>query len=105
MSLLDKFLLNFRSGKKPATHSDSGHEGIPLLFKTPYGDVNLARPEGRAKFRSIVTEIHRSTDALTRKDIADWRAAWQMALNVDSPDRRRLYDIYRDVDADLHLTG
>lgn len=76
-----------------------------MTLQTPYGELNLARPEGRAKFRSIVMDIHRTTDALTRKDIADWRTAWQMAINVDSPNRQRLYDIYRDVDADLHLSG
>ena len=101
MSLLDRFLDNFRSNKNVAP----SQEGIPIVFNTPHGEVNLARPEGRAKFKSIVMEIHRTTDALTRKDIADWRAAWQMALNVDSPNRQRLYDIYRDVDADLHLSG
>ena len=101
MSLLDKFLDNFRSNKNVAP----SQEGIPIVFNTPYGEVNLAKPEGRAKFKSIVMEIHRTTDALTRKDIAEWRAAWQMALNVDSPNRQRLYDIYRDVDVDLHLTG
>ena len=46
-----------------------------------------------------------NTDALTRKDIGDWRAAWQMAINVDTPNRVRLYNIYRDVEADLHLSG
>jgi hypothetical protein len=28
-----------------------------------------------------------------------------MAINVDSPNRRRLYDIYTDVSADMHLSG
>lgn len=106
MNFLDRFLDKFRS-RKPESSSDTApsQEGITVVFQTPYGEVNLAKPEGRAKFKSIVMEIHRSTDALTRKDIADWRAAWQMALNVDSPNRQRLYDIYRDVDADLHLSG
>ncbi len=76
-----------------------------MILKTPYGELNLAKPEGRARFQSIVMDIHRTTDALTRKDIADWRAAWQMAINVDSPNRQRLYDIYRDVAVDLHLSG
>lgn len=94
MSILDKFLDSFRAKK-----SD------PMIIKTPYGELNLAKPGGQRKFRSIVTEIHLATDALTRKDIADWRGAWQMAINTDNPDRRRLYDIYRDVEADLHLSG
>lgn len=77
----------------------------PEIYHTPYGDLNLAKPEGRKAARAIILEIKRTTDALTRKDLADWRRAWQLAINVDNPDRRRLYDIYRDVDVDLHLTG
>ncbi len=94
-NLLDSLLEKFRS--KP--------QEDPLVLHTPHGDLNLAKPKDQARFRSIVMEIHRTTDALTRKDIADWRAAWQRAVNVDNPDRQRLYDIYRDVDADLHLSG
>ena len=94
MGVLDKFLENFRSKK-----SD------PMILQTPYGELNLAKPKDRAKFQSIVMDIHRTTDALTRKDIADWRAAWQLAINVDNPNRQRLYDIYRDVAVDLHLSG
>lgn len=94
MGVLDKFLENFRSKK-----SD------PMILNTPYGELNLAKPKDRAKFQSIVMDIHRTTDALTRKDIADWRAAWQLAINVDNPNRQRLYDIYRDVAVDLHLSG
>ena len=94
MGILDRFLENFRSKK-----SD------PMILQTPYGELNLAKPKDRAKFQGIVMDIHRTTDALTRKDIADWRAAWQMAINVDNPNRQRLYDIYRDVAVDLHLSG
>ena len=53
----------------------------------------------------MVAELQHTTDALTRKDIQEWRNAWQLAINVDSPNRKPLYDIYRDVDADLHLSG
>lgn len=94
MAILGKFIDRFRSPK-----SD------PMILHTPHGDLNLAKPGDRQKFRSIVMEIQRTTDALTRKDIADWRAAWQLAINVDNPDRRRLYDIYRDVSVDSHLSG
>lgn len=94
MGILDKFLDNFRSQKAET-----------LTLQTAYGELNLAKKEDRKKFQSIVMEIHRSTDALTRKDIADWRRAWQLAINAEHPDRRRLYDIYRDVAVDLHLSG
>ena len=75
------------------------------VFHTKHGDFNLAKENDRRRFRKMVVELQRQTDALTRKDIGDWRQAWQMAINVDYPNRQRLYDIYRDVDVDLHLSG
>lgn len=75
------------------------------VLHTKYGDLNLARRKDRQRATKLVAEIQRTTEALTRCDIADWRMAWQMAINVDSPSRRRLYDIYRDADIDNHLTG
>ena len=64
----------------------------------------LSRPDNR-RLRRQVVELQRTTDALTRRDIGDWRQAWQLAINVERPDRRALYDIYRDVEIDLHLSG
>lgn len=55
--------------------------------------------------RRIMAEITRKTDALTQKDIATWRQAWQMAINVDTPRRAFLYDLYSDSLVDGHLTG
>lgn len=75
------------------------------ILHTAYGDFNLAKKSDLAKVKKIVVDLQRTTDAITRKDIEDWRMAWQMAINVDSPNRQRLYDIYRDVDVDLHLSG
>lgn len=75
------------------------------VLRTPYGDLHLAKSSDRKRVKKMVIELERTTDALTRKDIADWRQAWQMAINVDSPNRQRLYDIYRDVEIDLHLSG
>lgn len=96
MKSIDSFLDSFRrSSKKQELH----------VLHTAYGELNLARKEERKKVQKMVIELHRTTDHLTRKDLADWRHAWQMAISVDNPDRRRLYDIYRDVDADLHLSG
>ena len=94
------------SKNKQSRQRATGRQSVkPEIYHTPYGDLNLAKPEGRRAARAIILEIKRTTDALTRKDLADWRRAWQLAINVDNPDRRRLYDIYRDVDVDLHLTG
>lgn len=79
--------------------------GNPKILRTKFGDFNLAKKDDIRRLRKQVIELQRTTDALTRKDIRNWRAAWQLAINVDSPNRQTLYDIYRDVDVDLHLTG
>ncbi|KAA6342201.1 hypothetical protein EZS27_010055 [termite gut metagenome] len=55
--------------------------------------------------KSMTIELAQTTQYLTKKDIASWRAAWQMALNPDNPQRARLYDVYTDVDIDMHLSG
>lgn len=55
--------------------------------------------------RRLTASLVQQTDALTKKDIAMWRQAWQTAINVDNPQRRMLYDIYTDCLVDLHLQG
>ena len=82
----------------------TGRSGANVLH-TPYGSFNLARKDDRQRVKHVVMTLQRTTDALTRKDIADWRRAWQLAINVEDPNRQRLYDIYRDSDADAHLSG
>lgn len=72
---------------------------------TPYGQINLAARNAGKRMNKVAIELQRATDPLTRKDIKDWRDAWQMAINVDNPNRLRLYDIYNDVNADAHLSG
>lgn len=59
----------------------------------------------KGDLRKIVAELQRTTESLTRKDLGDWRQAWQRAVNVENPNRAPLYDIYRDVSIDLHLSG
>ena len=61
----------------------SGHN----VLHTQYGDFNLAKASDRKRINKMVIELQRTTDALTRKDIADWHNAWQMAINVDNPNR------------------
>ena len=75
-----------------------------ITVNTPFGTLRLARKDVQ-RFKKTVMQLQRTTDSLTRKDIGDWRNAWQLAINVDSPNRQHLYDIYRDVDVDLHLSG
>lgn len=55
--------------------------------------------------RSMVAELYRYAEFLTRNDIADWRSAWEKAIDPRNPDRRKLYDIYRDAMTDSHLSG
>ncbi|OYP59412.1 DUF935 family protein [Prevotella sp. P3-122] len=72
---------------------------------TPYGNISLANQTDRKRIQKMVIQLQRYTDALTRRDIADWRHAWQKAISVDNPNRQMLYDIYRDAHIDLHLSG
>ena len=67
--------------------------------------LDLAREPDRKRFRKVVIDLQRATDLLAKRDLAAWRTAQQMAISVDNPSRQRLYDIYRDVELDLHLSG
>lgn len=53
----------------------------------------------------LTAQLLQQTDTLTKKDVGMWRQAWQMAINVDNPQRALLYDIYTDNLIDLHLQG
>jgi hypothetical protein len=59
----------------------------------------------REHIRAMTIELAKTTMNLTKKDINSWRQGWQMAINPENPQRRRLYEVYSDVDIDLHLTG
>jgi len=80
--------------------------GKPQVWHTKFGDIELVGTgKGRKQANHIISQIQRTTEALTRADIQKWRRAWQAALCVEYPDRRVLYDIYRDTDIDGHLSG
>ena len=66
---------------------------------------NRMRPAQQRRLRDMSIKLQLYTEALTRRDLADWRRAWQMAINVDCPNRTRLLHLYTDVEVDLHLTG
>ncbi|MFR9574284.1 MAG: DUF935 family protein [Rikenellaceae bacterium] len=70
-----------------------------------FSGYNLARKEDRERLRKVLVDINLQTDALTRKDMRSWRSAHQTAIDVENPRRERLYDIYNDVELDLHATG
>lgn len=65
----------------------------------------LAKDKDAVKRASIVTELLRTTEFLSKNDIDKWRNAWQSAIDVRNPNRQKLYDIYRDAMADAHLSG
>ncbi len=67
--------------------------------------IDLSKKADRERFRKVVADLQRQTDFLAKRDLAEWRLAQQAAINVQQPNRQRLYDIYRDVELDLHLSG
>ena len=65
----------------------------------------LARAVASKKGVQISAMLQQQSASLTKKDIADWRAANQMAIDYENPNRCRLYDIYADCVLDAHLSG
>ena len=57
------------------------------------------------KRKNLVMMLNQQTRSLTKQDVARWRQAWRMALNIGNPKRCALYSIYTDALIDLHLTG
>lgn len=98
MGIFDSFR-NILSGRPEGAEAAGG--------QSPDGGVrlDLSRREDRRRMRKVVIDLQRQTDALTRRDLAEWRTAHQLAISADSPNRQRLYDIYRDVELDPHLRG
>ncbi len=67
--------------------------------------VELARRVSSKQGMKLTAQLQQQTDSLTKKDIADWRAANQVAIDYENPNRCRLYDIYADCVLDAHLSG
>jgi hypothetical protein len=59
----------------------------------------------KERVKAMTIELLQTAQNLTKKDIGTWRAAWQMAINPENPQRRQLYGVYTDVCVDLHLSG
>lgn len=57
------------------------------------------------KYASIIMELQRAAESFVKNDVGVWRHAWQQAVDPRNPDRRKLYDIYRDAMIDSHLSG
>ena len=69
------------------------------------GKVNLGNPAEQRRVTQLSVNLQLQTEALTKKDLRTWRNAWQYAINVEYPNRVPLYNVYGDVDVDMHLTG
>ena len=53
--------------------------------------VNLKQPT--AQQRQMVIDLFQQTERLTQKDVANWRMAWQRAIDVENPKRLMLYNV------------
>lgn len=67
--------------------------------------MTLARMASSKQGLKLTAQLLQQTDTLTKKDIADWRNAHQVAIDYENPNRCRLYDIYADCVLDAHLSG
>lgn len=77
-----------------------------LVVKTRRdGEFDLSKPQDRKRFQRVVIDRMDETDRLVEHDISHWRRACQSAINVENPNRGHLYDIYKDVELDNHLSG
>lgn len=54
---------------------------------------------------SYSSKIAPKAQSITRRDIASWQAAIRAAVNVDTPRRARLQNLYSDIMLDAHLTS
>ena len=73
-----------------------------------YSRYDMARLARFAKSKEgikLTAQLLQQTDSLTKKDVGMWRQAWQQAIDVENPNRSRLYDIYTDCMVDGHLLG
>ncbi len=85
--------------------ASAGQDKASVLRSEKYGDFNLANPSDRKRLKTVVIDLMRESDRLSEHDIAHWRYACRVAADIESPRRSLLYDIYADVELDLHLSG
>lgn len=65
---------------------------------------NTAQKEQK-RLKKMVIDLYRQNTYLRENDLRKWRQACQLARNIEYPSRAPLYNIYRDVELDLHLSG
>lgn len=93
MNIIDKFIERI------------GHIALQHTVRKKYGDFNLAKASDREKAKGMVAQLMQQTQSFTRAEIGTWRKAWQIASDVENPRRTMLYQLYRDTEVDLHLSG
>lgn len=60
------------------------------------GSPRRLNGQSNDKLFELLSKIQRSMTMLSKQDIGKWRDAQRYALNVERPNRRPLYSIYRD---------
>lgn len=89
-----------------AKKKDTSSQGPSLTLHSPkYGSFNLSDTSDKKRLKKVVIELQQESRRLVEHDLSAWRSACQMAKNFDEPNRLRLYNIYDDVNLDLHLSG
>ncbi len=80
--------------------------GFLQLFNRTPQYPNIVRLSKKDKQKNkLLVDLQKQTEYLTKKDIGAWRSAWQRAIDVNNPNRVQLYNIYTDVEIDMHLSG
>ena len=97
---MDHNLKMYMTGRRRAITTITNGD-VPVKV-TAGGKLSLAK---QTKVNKLLVELMQQTEMLTKKDMADWHNAWQAAINIEYPQRARLYDIYTSVDVDLQVTG
>jgi len=73
--------------------------------KIGFSTFTMADKAAIAEAKKVLIDMAFKTRQLTKKDIDNWRMAWQVAINYETPKRNRLLDVYNDVIIDAHLNG
>lgn len=92
MGIIDYFRKNTTAATEPRSIDQ-------LRLAAAKGAVSTAQK------KALLIELNQQTESLTKKDLANWRSAWQQAINFENPKRAELYRVYTDTLIDLHLTG
>ena len=98
MNVIQKAAAKYILGKdNPVESLKIGNELLQMVANRDSAAITKAK--------NITVDLAIQARQLTAKDVGLWRAAHQIALDVERPDRTALYGIYADVLLDAHLKG